>query len=163
MRLAGALIALQERLPRLGDPRLGGTPLSRPQAWAGLAAFGLLSSISAVYVARHAGSPELLLQRYPGLQMLSFSLAWVGLIASELLRRGSEDGRPSAHRVASAALAAVTWLVLIPAFLVTAAVRWYDVGGAFGVLAAAVLFAFFVGLLWLVRRYSGPVRRRPGP
>ena len=73
MRLAGALIALQERLPRLegsGAPRP-----SRGALQVSLVAFGLLTLLPAIYIVRHAGSPEAW-TRYPGLPAFLRSLVW---------------------------------------------------------------------------------------
>ena len=121
MGLAGVLIALQEKLPRLGGS--GGPKPSRSTLKALLVVFGLLTTLSTVYILRNAGAPGAL-YRYPGLPAFSLSLSWVVMLASELLRgEGSEEGRVTDRRLISAVLAVVMWFVLVPALLLLGAAR----------------------------------------
>ena len=162
MRLAATLMALQEKLPRLEGRTPDGSRSSGSTLRALLFAYGFLTTLSAVYMLRHAGSPEAL-YRYPGLPAFSICLIWVVMLASELLRRGHpEEGHISRRRLASAVLAVVGWFVLVPALLLFGIVHSHAVSGTTGVLGWAAFFVFLSGLFWIVGRYSGPVRRGSG-
>ena len=160
MGLVGALITLQEKLPRFGGS--SGPRPSRRALKVLLVVFGFLTAFSTVYILRHAGAPEAL-YRYPGLPSLSFSLTWATMLATELLRgEGSREDRFTGRRLASAVLAVVAWFVLIPALLLLGAAHLYATSGTAGVLGWAAFLVFAAGLAWIVGRYSGPVRRGSG-
>ncbi len=161
MRLAGALISLQERLPRFGGSGSGGPRPSEGALRVGLVSFGFLTLLSAVYITWHAGSTEAL-NRYPGLPAFSLSLTWVVLLASELLRRGNPERERTNRRLASAVLALVAWFVLIPALLLLGAVLLHTALGTTRVIGWAAFVVFVAGFGWTVGRYSGPVRRNSG-
>lgn len=157
-----ALIALEEWLPRLGDPRFGGSPPSRSQLWVGLVSFGLFALFSAGNVVWYGATHPVAL-RWSGWPGLSLSLVWVGWCASGLLREGNPRARRRGSRLAVAAvLTAATWLVFVPAFVLIAAAVWYATAGVPGVLGWVGLVTLLIAGTWLVGRYSGPMRGGPG-